>query len=127
MDPSQVRKIVAELSNIALGLEFLTPCYNAHAPFELTEFEFNYWYFSGGVSGHYFVLSGGDRGRTLIWRWGHPGEYYCKSVGVYNPITIMAFVETDQNEALDNGAFQMLLEMVKNDLPSADQPKYLLR
>ena len=84
--------------------------------------------FSVGMSGHYFVLSGGG-GCPLIWRMGDPGKCYPQIVEVYNPITVVAFVLTDKNQAMDQWAFKLLLENVTADLHKADLalPKYLLR
>ena len=84
--------------------------------------------FRGGFSGHYFLLSEQD-GRPLMWRMGDPGKCQPQIIGVYNYVTIVAFVVTDQQQKLDPAAFQLLLDTIKTDLQNVDLslPKYLLR
>ena len=88
----------------------------------------NHMSFSDGKSGHYFLLSEQD-GRSLMWRMGDPGKFNPQIVGVYNYVTIVAFVVTDQLQALDPAAFQLLLDTIKTDLQNVDlpMPKFLLR
>ena len=80
------------------------------------------------MSCHYFLLSPGA-GRRLVLRMGEPGLYCPQSVAVYNSISVTAFVQTDQDQALDPAAFKLLLSFVEEDLQKADlpMPKYLLR
>ena len=80
------------------------------------------------MSCHYFLLSPGF-GRSLVLRMGEPGLYCPQSVAVYNSISVTAFVQTDQNQALDPEAFQLLLSIVREDLQNTNlpMPKYLLR
>ena len=90
--------------------------------------QLNLMSFSGGMSGHYFLLSEQD-GRSLMWRMGDPGKFNPQIVGVYNYVTIVAFVVTDQHQALDPAAFLLLLDTIKTDLQNVDlpMPKFLLR
>ena len=80
------------------------------------------------MSCHYFLLSPGA-GRSLVLRMGEPGLYCPQSVAVYNSISVTAFVQTNQDQALDPAAFKLLLSIVEEDLQNADlpMPKYLLR
>ena len=60
---------------------------------------------------------------------GEPGLYCPQSVAVYNSISVTAFVQTDQDQALDPEAFKLLLSIVREDLQNRNlpMPKYLLR
>ena len=80
------------------------------------------------MSCHYFLLTPGG-GRSLVLRMGEPGLYCPQSVAVYNSISVTAFVQTDQDQALDPEAFQLLLSIVREDLQNRNlpMPKYLLR
>ena len=87
-----------------------------------------YFRSSGGMSCHYFLLTPGG-GRSLVLRMGEPGLYCPQSVAVYNSISVTAFVQTDQDQALDPEAFKLLLSIVREDLQNRNlpMPKYLLR
>ena len=67
--------------------------------------------------------------RRLVLRMGEPGLYCPQSVAVYNSISVTAFVQTDQDQALDPEAFKLLLSIVREDLQNRNlpMPKYLLR
>ena len=87
-----------------------------------------YFRSSGGMSCHYFLLTPGG-GRSLVLRMGEPGLYCPQSVAVYNSISVTAFVQTDQDQALNPEAFKLLLSIVREDLQNRNlpMPKYLLR
>ena len=81
------------------------------------------------MSTNYFVLSDPRTKKNLAIRLGDPALHSPQSVAMYNPLTVSAFVQTDQNNNMNEDAFLLLLKMIKHDLYQAcyPYPKYLLR
>ena len=87
------------------------------------------------MSTNYFVLSDPRTKKNLAIRMADPTLHLPQSVAKYNPLTVSAFVQTDQNENMNEDAFLLLLKLVKHDFDQYmntsqtwyPYPKYLLR
>jgi len=76
----------------------------------------------GGMSCHYIVI----RNPRLILQLANPTEFIPQSVAKYNKISVTAFVQTDEDDNLDEDDFFHLINTVKHDLENFPFPKYLL-
>ena len=75
------------------------------------------------MSCHYIVI----RNPRLILQLANPTEFIPQSVAKYNKISVTAFVQTDEDDNLDEDDFFHLINTVKHDLENFPFPKYLLR
>ena len=69
---------------------------------------------SKGLSTNYVVLH--NMSRTLIIRMGDPARYAPQSVARYNPVSVTALVQTNDDQEFPMDAFDKLLDVVRNDL-----------